>query len=87
MSNYFFYQIRNIIEGVTYRQNVMVPSSRSIRQLTMSPAAHDWGKKTAVSFVRPGVFTVYNQTQLEIQNFMCRDDILDVISERLLTFP
>ena len=26
---------------VTYRQNAMVPSSRSIRQLTMSPAAHD----------------------------------------------
>lgn len=30
----------------THRQNVMVPSSRSIRQLTMSPAAHDWGEKT-----------------------------------------
>lgn len=29
-------------EVVTYRQNMMLPSSRSIRQLTMSPAAHDW---------------------------------------------
>lgn len=28
----------------TYKQNVMVPSSKSIKQLTMSPAAHDWEK-------------------------------------------